>query len=392
MSDLNKASNLKTEWDDSRLGWLGCAWCDKFGPKTLQKLQAKFGEKNGGAAWQISHQELLDLGIAQTAADYFCHWRADIRPEDLKLKLARDSIDFFLPWDEQFPKMLKNSSCPPGALFWRGAPWEPRPWIAVVGTRKMSAYGQKSTQAIVHDLVDMGAGIVSGLALGIDACAHQSALDAGGLTVAVLGSGLDDRTIYPASNKNLADRILLSQGALISEFPPETKPFRGHFPQRNRIIAALTQATLVVEAGEQSGSVLTAKLALDENREVFAVPGPINNPGSFGTHELLKQGAQLCTCAQDILREIKNMTEQAVPSRLLTQKEKRILDLCRTPVHIDELIRLLNYSPAATAATCTSLEMMDALQETDNQYWEMTNKGRKMLISSQNQADTFDSI
>ncbi len=392
MSYQNKSPNVKTEWDDSRLGWLGCAWCEKFGPKTLQKLQARYGENQGDHAWQSPAQDLLDLGITQTAVDYFIKWRADLKLEDLKLKLASQGIDFFLPWDEQFPKNIKNSSCPPGALFWRGAPCDQRPWIAVVGTRKMSAYGQKSTEAIVHDLVDMGAGIVSGLALGIDACAHQSALDAGGLTAAVLGCGLDDQTIYPASNKNLADRILLNQGALISEFPPETKPFRAHFPQRNRIIATLTQATLVVEAGEQSGSVLTAKLALDENREVFAVPGPINNPGSFGTHELIKQGAQVCTCAQDILREIKNITEQAAPNRPLTQEERRILDLCRTPAHIDELIRLLNYSPAATAATCTSLEMMDAIQETENQCWQLTHKGRKMLISSQNQTDTFDSI
>lgn len=391
MSDQNKTTCLKTTWNDSRLGWLGCVWCEKFGPKTLQKLRAKFGEDQGVAAWQISNKELTDLGVTQAVADYFCQWRSGIKLEDLKFELARGSIDFFMPWDESFPKILKNSSCPPGALFWRGAPYDSRPWIAVVGTRKMSPYGQKSTQAIVHDLVDMGAGIVSGLALGIDACAHQSAVDAGGRTMAVLGCGLDDKTIYPASNKNLADRILLNQGALISEFPPQTKPFRAHFPQRNRIIASLTQATLVVEAGEQSGSVLTAKLALDENREIFAVPGPINHPGSFGTHELLKQGAQLCTCAQDILREIKNLTEQTAPGRLLTQEEKRILDMCRTPVHIDELIRLLNYSPAVTAATCTSLEMMDALQETDNQCWQMTNKGRKMLLFSQNQAGTFDS-
>lgn len=392
MPDQNKLPNIKTEWDDSRLGWLGCAWCDKFGPKTLQKLQAKFGENRGGSAWQSSAKDLLDLGITQSTADFFIKWRESIELDDLKSKLAQAGIDFFLPWDESFPKNLKNSSCAPGALFWRGAPFDNRPWIAVVGTRKMSAYGQRSTQAIVHDLVDMGAGIVSGLALGIDACAHQATLDAGGRTMAVLGCGLDDKTIYPASNKNLADRILLSQGALISEFPPETKPFRSNFPQRNRIIATLTQATLVVEAGEQSGSVLTAKLALDENREVLAVPGPINNPGSFGTHELIKQGSQICTCAQDILREIKNISEQTVPNRPLTEEERRILDLCRTPAHIDELIRLLNYSPAVMAATCTSLEMMDAIQETESQCWQLTHKGRKMLLSSQNPSETFDSI
>ncbi len=373
------AKNLKQNWDDSRLGWLGCAWFEKFGPKSLARLQKYFGEHRGNEAWSNNLGDLLKSGIAENSAKDFVKWRESIKLEDLSNALAKDGIDFVLPWDMLYPQAFRQSSCPPAALFWRGGAISKRPWIAVVGTRKMSVYGKRACSQIVSELAQANAGIVSGLALGIDACAHQAALDANVQTVAVLGGGLDKKSLSPPSNVPLAEKILLSAGVLISEYPPGTPSLRQHFPQRNRLIATLAQAVVVVEAGADSGSVLTAKLALDENRDVFAVPGPITSPGSVGTHELLRQGAQICTSGRDVLAASQVVVSSA-PERPPTDEERRILDLCRTPIHVDELTRLLNSSPAVIGATCTTLEMMDALEEAEPQTYQLTNRGKQLLM------------
>lgn len=380
MSYQNNTKSVKDNWDASRLGWLGCAWFEKFGPKSLAKLYKVFGENKGQEAWQSSLAGLVNAGLTEQLAQDFLKWRQDINPEDFKNRLAKDGIDFVMPWDTLYPSAFKNSTCPPAALFWRGSTLSKKPWIAVVGTRKMSAYGKRACMQIVSELVQAGADIVSGMALGIDACAHQAALDADGQTVAILAGGLDQASLYPQANQPLAERILLSGGALLSEFPPGTKNLRHHFPQRNRLIATLAQAVVVVEAGLESGSVLTAKLALDENRDVFAVPGPIMNPGSFGVHELLRQGAQICTSGNDVLANSRVEVKISIPERPLTDDERHILDMCRTPAHIDELVRLLQSSPAVIGATCTTLEMMDAIAETEGQTYQLTPKGRQMLL------------
>ncbi|MFA6161254.1 MAG: DNA-processing protein DprA [Patescibacteria group bacterium] len=376
------ATQIKGIWDESRLGWLGCTWFDKFGPKSLVRLHKAFGENHGEKAWQAGLDELIGAGIGEAAAKEFLSWRQKIELQELTETLAKDSIDFVLPWDMQYPAPFKNSSTPPAALFWRGAKITKRPWIAVVGTRKMSAYGKNATRQIVGELAQAGAGIVSGMALGVDACAHETALENNAQTVAILGGGIDNPTIYPRHNQALAERILLNNGVIMSEFKPKTPGLRQNFPQRNRLIATLAQAVVVVEAGQDSGSVLTAKLALDENRDVFAVPGPITSTGSIGTHELLRQGAQLCTSGKDVLASSASATLTSAPERPLTDEEHRILDMCRTSIHVDELTRLLNSSPAVIGATCTTLEMMDALQELEPQTYQLTPKGRQMLLNS----------
>lgn len=379
MSYQKPTKNIKPNWDESRLGWLGCAWFEKFGPKSLDRLQKSFGENRGQDAWKCNLESLIKSGIQENAAKDFINWRKDIDPNKLSEFLANDGIDFVLPWDTLYPSAFRQSSCPPAALFWRGGALTKKPWIAVVGTRKMSAYGKRACIQIVNELAQAGAGIVSGMALGIDACAHQAALDSNAQTVAILGGGLDRKSLYPPSNVPLSERILLNNGVLMSEYPPSSPNFKGHFPQRNRLIATLAQAVVVVEAGAGSGSVLTAKLALEENRDVFAVPGPIMSPGSVGTHELLRQGAQICTSGQDILAGTQ-ISIASSPERPPTNEERRILDLCRTSTHIDELTRLMNSSPAVIGATCTTLEMMDALQEIEPQTYQITIKGKQLLI------------
>lgn len=207
-----------------------------------------------------------------------------------------------LSWqDSTYPQLLSHIYDPPALLFIKGAFGENVPRIAVVGSRVASSYGLFVTENISRELVLHGITVVSGLARGIDTAAHRGAISGRGQTIAVLGNGLD--TIYPPENHNLSKRIS-EHGALITEYPVGTPPHASHFPARNRIISGLCQGVLVVEAGEKSGSLITARLALEQGREVFAIPGAIDSPGSKGTHKLLKDGAKLVESVEDILEEI----------------------------------------------------------------------------------------
>ncbi|MBD3281647.1 DNA-protecting protein DprA [Candidatus Uhrbacteria bacterium] len=375
---------VNTRWDDSRLGWLGLAWHEKFGPASLSKLHKYYGFEGGAKAWEAGQKQLTEAQINPKFIKDFITWRQNIKLNDLRQQLDSQGINFISPWDKVYPAPLKQIHTAPGALFWRGSPMDSRPWVSVVGTRKMSTYGKRACESIITGLVARGAGIVSGLALGIDGTAHKSALEQQGITIAVLGSGVDDESIYPSAHQKLAEQILLTGGAIISEFPPKTQGLPHHFPQRNRIIAALGRATVVVEAGLKSGSVLTAKNALEAGRDVFAVPGPITSETSRGTHELIRQGASICESAADILNQgtaAQNTEPPATPSlgRELSTDERNILDLCRTATHVDDLARHINTSAASVASTCMSLELIDALHDTGGQTYELTQIGRQLL-------------
>jgi DNA processing protein len=376
----NRDERDKRFWSPSRLGWLGCAWFEAFGPKSQTKLHAAFGEDGGDKLWRADVGELVAAGVTEKSAAEFCVWRADKSLADLAARVDGCGADFLLPWDKDFPAPLRHLPDVPGSLFRRGATSDARPWIAVVGTRAMTAYGKRATEIITRELVERGAGIVSGLALGVDACAHEAALDAHGATVAVLGSGIDPDSVYPRANLKLSERILAAGGALVGEYPPGTESLRFHFPLRNRLIAGLSRATVVIEAGADSGSVLTAKLALEQGRDVFAVPGPITSETSRGTHELLRQGAQICTGGADVL-DSPSMAADATPTveRRLSKTESRILDACRTAMQADDLCRALDMAPAALGADCMALELMGALQDLGGQTYELTSYGRRLM-------------
>jgi len=213
-----------------------------------------------------------------------------------------------------YPSALRQVRPPPPTLYVRGrVELLERPGIAVVGTRRYSTYGRDATVSLVVGLVRAGYTIVSGLARGIDGIAHRTALDVGGDTVAVLGTGVD--VPYPPEHRDLF-QLIAEHGCLVSEFAPGTPPLKWHFPQRNRIIAGLARAVLVVEAPEKSGALITAHYALDEGKEVFAVPGPIHNPTSQGPNRLIQDGAALVTSAADILRVLETRTGEPLPERL----------------------------------------------------------------------------
>ena len=266
--------------------------------------------------------------------------------------------------DDDYPRLLKEIHDPPQQLFVRGQMDPDALYFAVVGTRKLSAYGKQATSPIVRELVRAGLVIVSGLAYGIDTEAHKAATEAGGKTIAVLGSGIDDKSIYPAVNKNLARKILETGGALISEYPEGTGPEPWHFPARNRIIAGMSKGVLVVEAPKGSGALITADIALRENREVFAVPGPITLENSFGPNRLIQMGAKLVLSAGDILEEWglhpRTLSPELVEGQALqfTNEEKKIFEAVKeAPQHIDAIVEKTGYDIIKLTTLLTTMEL-----------------------------------
>jgi len=256
------------------------------------------------------------------------------------------------PRQPDYPNALRLLPQPPPVIFARGRlELLTRPAIAVVGTRAASAYGGDAAASLTSGLVHAGYAIVSGLARGIDSVAHRTALELGGDTVAALGTGLD--VAYPPENRGLIDQ-LSEQGCVITEFPPGTPPRKFHFPQRNRIIAGLARAVLVVEAGTRSGALITAEYALEGGKEVFAVPGPIHNEGCSGTHRLIREGAALATCAADIIDTLRDRTGEPLPP-LLVARPADGATLAGPPANASGLARAVWVALAAGPADAETL-------------------------------------
>ncbi|MEA1929718.1 MAG: DNA-processing protein DprA [Patescibacteria group bacterium] len=271
---------------------------------------------------------------------------------------------------EEFPKALAEMADPPEKLYLESAwPQDNAVFLTVVGSRKYSHYGREVCEVLIAGLAAYPIVIVSGLALGIDTIAHQAALSAGLTTIAVPGSGLDRSVLHPHSNKHLADEIVEHGGALLSEYSP-TKPAGIHtFPRRNRIMAGLSQATLVIEAGLKSGTLITARLALDYNRDVLTVPGSIFSPGSAGTNWLIRQGATPITSSQELLEALSFNTEESGPAKLplqdLSPDEKKIVDILQIEtLPRDNLIRALGLETSTANSLLGILEIKGIVKET----------------------------
>ncbi|MFZ2303656.1 MAG: DNA-processing protein DprA [Minisyncoccia bacterium] len=269
--------------------------------------------------------------------------------------------------DDDFPPALREIPQPPDNLFVVGELPDPKDYyyLSVVGSRKYTSYGKEACERIISGLAGYPIVIVSGLAMGIDGIAHRAALDAGLRTVAVPGSGLDQSVIYPRAHLGLAKEIVENGGALLSEYEPDFKATPWSFPQRNRIMAGLSQGVLIIEAEEKSGTLITARMALDYNRNVFVVPGPIFSATSKGTNNLLRQGATPITCAKDLLEEI-GFVEQNFGSldlTLFTPEEQAVLILLDEPREREELLALLDTSSAQTLSILTVLEIKGVIQE-----------------------------
>jgi DNA processing protein len=332
----------------------------KIGPARFKKLYSYFEKME--QAWQASHQELKRAGLEEKVIEYFLIKRKEISPDLEMEKLRKEGIGIITIKDKKYPKLLKEIYNPPALLYIRGKFTKADELaVGVVGTRKPADYGKQITPDIVKELSQNKITVVSGLALGIDSLAHLSALSEKGRTVAVLGSGLDKQSIYPYANRKLAEQIE-ENGAVIAEYPCGTLPLKQHFPARNRIISGLSLGTLIVEAPENSGALITARYALEQNRDVFAVPGNIYNRNSAGPNNLIKMGAKLVSSAQDILDELNlnlatsfTQTKEIVPD----SKEEEILlkFLSKEPIHIDKLVHQSKLDTATVGSTLTLMEM-----------------------------------
>lgn len=354
--------------------WLGFNLVKGIGPAKVQALLSYFGDIR--SAWMADDLQLQKLGFDQRSRSNLLDARVSL-DLDQELQKVRAKNITLLTWDsEAYPSYLRDVDSPPPVLYVVGSLEDIDRWaVAVVGTRRVTSYGRQVTQELVAGLVRNGVTIVSGLARGTDVIAHKTALDHGGRTIAVLGSGPDN--IYPPEHRDLARHIVQGRGAVISEYALGTKPEAKNFPPRNRIISALSLGVIVVEAGDRSGATITARYALDQGREVFAVPGNINSPASRGTNRLIQRGeAKLVTKAEDILEELNlsmvfehSAVQQALPE---SAEEAALFEyLSGEPVHIDTLSRETGLSSQEVSSTLTLLELKGIVRQVGGMNYVM---------------------
>jgi DNA processing protein len=278
-------------------------------------------------------------------------------------------------WDAEYPENLKKIYDPPVLLFIRGTltPADKNA-IALVGTRTPTAYGRGCVESFSKELVQQQITVVSGMARGIDTYAHWAAINAGGRTIAVLGSGVD--VVYPPENKNLMPKMI-EQGAIISEFLMGAKPDAPNFPRRNRIVSGISLGVVVIEAGKKSGALITANIALDQNREVFAIPGNINSPHSIGTNALIQEGAKLVTGAGDVIDELKPQLSHLLATAKIKRKQISLTaveqtiweNLSTEAMHIDQIASINQLSVAQALGVLLALELKDMVIQMPGKYF-----------------------
>jgi len=364
--------------------WVALNMTPGIGPRAAAKLLERFGSAE--AVYRATRAELEKVRLLPEAVDSIIardrHEKAAAEIENVR-KLGGDVLVLD---DGVYPSLLREIYDPPITLYVKGA-WSEcldQPCVAIVGSRKSSTYGQNAASMLARDLAQRGVTIVSGFARGIDAAAHRGAIEGGGRTVAVIGTGIDE--VYPRDHKKLADEVLDTGGAIVTQFPLATPPVSENFPYRNRIISGLSLGVVVVEAAESSGSLITARLAMEQNREVFAVPGNITSRNSFGTNYLIKgAGAKLIQQWQDIAAELppqiaakilppplndERKKERSLADQLLlvpqglTGFEQSVFKLLSadSPAHIDALVNQSRLTISDLTAALLTLEMRDLVR------------------------------
>ena len=357
--------------------WLGFSLVPNIGAKRLAHLYERFGDLS--SAWHAPEAALRGSDLGQKTLDALFKLRQSLDLDAALEKVQRVGAWLLTLADDRYPQALRRMDDPPPLLYVRGKflPQDDRA-LAVVGTRKATKQGRDITFDLSKQLALQDVTIVSGLAHGVDTAAHRGALAAGGRTIAVMGCGVD--VLYPSENRDLAQTITRS-GAIISEFPLGTQPRPTNFPRRNRIISGLSLGVLVTEAPENSGALITAHLAAEQGREVFAVPGNIYNKMARGANRLIQDGAKLVLDVNDILEEF-NIAHETVQTRVRTEQvapsngiEQTLLDLLGAdPIHIDELVRMSQLQTAQVTSTLTLLELKGLAQMVGHmQYSRATN-------------------
>lgn len=345
--------------------WLALHLVEGIGSARLLALIAHF--ESAKEAWEAPERALLAVGIGENAVSRLIGFRSKCNLEAELEKLVRMDVHLLTLADEDYPLLLRKIGDPPPLLYVRGQLLEAdRVPLAVVGTRNATQYGREVAFRLSQQLADRGVTIVSGLAEGVDVSAHRGALQAKGRTVAVLGSGMD--RIYPDKHRSLADEII-ENGALLSEFPLGTPPLGANFPRRNRIISGMSFGVLVAEAPEGSGALITANLALEQGRDVFAVPSGIFNLKGLGANRLIQEGAKLVITAEDVLNELNLAVTKAEVRQVAesvstdTPQEAQIVALLSdSPLHVDEITRTLGLPTHEVMATLMLLELKGLAQ------------------------------
>lgn len=355
---------------DPKIYWVGFNLVKGIGAARLRALLDYFGDV--ATAWQAPPEALRAAGLSTKIVQTLVQLRSNVSLELVWERLQAQGITVLTWEDDTYPRRLKEIDQPPPVMYVRGALLPEDEWaVAIVGTRRVTAYGRQVTEEVAATLARSGITVVSGLARGVDAIAHQTALAAGGRTIAVLGSGVD--RIYPPEHRRLAEEMI-AHGAVTSDYGPGTAPDAANFPPRNRIISGLVRVVLVVEAGETSGALITAAFAAEQGREVFAVPGNIYAPQSKGTNLLIQNGARPLLDCQDIL-ETMNMAlasehktaRTALPSDATEAQLYAFLG--QEPVHVDD-IRLQTGLPIEkVSATLALMELKGFVRQVGGMHY-----------------------
>ncbi len=359
---------------DSRY-WLGFNLIPGVGPARFRRLLAHFGTAE--AAWRASTNDLLSAGLDAKVVGQIVARRGRLDLDRELERVIRVGITLVTFDGSDYPPLLKHVADAPPLLYVRGSL---RPSdelaLAVVGTRRASVYGKQVCERLVSELAGRGVTIVSGLARGIDAVAHRAALAAGGRTIAVVGCGVD--VVYPPEHAALA-REIVEHGAIVSDYPLGTPPDAGNFPARNRLISGMTRATLVVEAGEASGALITANYAVEQGRDVLAVPGSIFAAGCVGTNRLIQQGAKLVQDVDDVFEELNvEIVGQQLELRAAAPDdpiERSLLEvLSGEPAHIDEIVRQLKLPVATVSSALALLELKGMARHVGGMHYVMSGR------------------
>ena len=344
--------------------WIWLSSIPGIGSKRFNKILAEFSSPED--VWNASEMELNKyvLSIGKNAINNIIKYKQDKYLRDAENIMQRKDIQVLILTDREYPSLLKNIYAPPPVLYVRGKlPDSATNTVAIVGSRRASQYGRQIAERLGYELSQAGVTVISGLAYGIDAMAHRGALRAEGSTVGVLGCGVD--IVYPQENLRYYNEMVV-QGAVVSEFPMGTKPLAGNFPARNRIISGLSQGVLVVEARQRSGAMITVDFALEQGRDVYAIPGNIDQPCSYGTNALIKDGAKLVMRVEDILEEL--------PGYEMPEKDKKVsmqLDFLETQVyntlnsekkHIDQIANTTGMQIGQLSSILTKLEIKGAIR------------------------------
>lgn len=353
----------------------------EIGPATAKRLIDKFGAAS--KVFSAGREDLLTVeGLGAKRAEFILGFRDWHYAEKTAEECGLKNIRLCGYGSRDYPELLSQIVDPPTVIYYKGnfSPHD-KYAIAIVGSRVSTGYGRSAAQYLAEGLASLGITVVSGMARGIDSIAHMGAIRKRGRTIAVLGSGID--VVYPAESRDLYERIQ-GAGVVMSEFPIGSDPNRENFPRRNRIISGLCLGVIVVEAARGSGTIITAKAALEQGREVFAVPGNIDSMNSYGTNDLLKSGAKLITCPDDVVRELGHVLRGFIRTDRrkeieITEEERQVCDiLSLEPVHIDEITRRTGLSSSKVLGLLLNLELKSVVRQMEGKKFSLLQEGQRV--------------